>query len=85
MEGFTLESLYNQVIDRLDPKQFAVSSKSTTHALVYILHCIVEALDKGHCYARVLFTGFSKGFDLVDHNFLCDELRSLDVHEVQFN
>lgn len=82
MEGFTLESLYKQVIDRLDPKQFAVSGKSTTHALVYTLHCILEALDKGHCYARVLFTDFSKGFDLVDHNVLCDELRSLGVHEV---
>ena len=82
MEGFTLESLYDQVIDRLDPKQFAVSGKSTTHAFVYILHCIVEALDKGHCYSRVLFTDFSKGFDLVDHDVLCDKLRSLGVHEV---
>ena len=59
--------------------------KTTTHALVYILHCIVEAFDKGHCYARVLFTDFSKGFDLIDHNVLCDELRSLDIHEVLIN
>ena len=33
----------------------------------------------GHCYARVLFTDFSKGFDFVDHNILCTELRNLGV------
>ena len=80
-EGFMLAPLFNQVIDKIDLKQFALPGRSTTHALVYLLHCILEALDNSHCYARILFTDFSKGFDLVDHSVLVSELRDLGVHE----
>ena len=76
-EGFMLAPLFNQVIDRIDLKQFALPGRSTTHALVYLLHCILEALDNSHCYARILFTDFSKAFDLVDHSVLVSELRDL--------
>ena len=77
-EGFILAPLFNQVIDKIDLKQFALPGISTTHALIYLLHCILEALDNSHCYARILFTDFSKGFDVVDHSVLVSELR---VHE----
>ena len=60
VESFTLSSLYSQVFDNIDRLQFALPGKSTTHALIYILHCILEALDNGHCYAKILFTDFSK-------------------------
>ena len=76
-----LAPLFNQVIDKIDLKQFALPGRSTRHALVYLLHCILEALDNSHCYARILFTDFSKGFDLVDHSVLVYELRDLGVHE----
>ena len=82
MEGFSLKSLYKQVVDLLDDKQFAVCGKSTTHALVYLMHCILEYLDKGECYVRLFLADFSKGFDLVDHSVLIAELRSLGVHDV---
>ena len=76
-----LAPLFNQVIDKIDLKQFALPGRSTTHALVYLLHCILEALDNSHCYARIFFTDFTKGFDLVDHSVLLSELRDLGVHE----
>ena len=76
-----LAPLFNQVIDKIDLKQFALPGRSTTHALVYLLHCILEALDNSYCYARILFTDFSKGFDLVDHSVLVSKLRDLGVHE----
>ena len=82
MEGFTLSSFYCQVIDNIDFLQFALPGKSTTYALIYSLHCILEVLDTGYCYARILFTDFSKGFDLVEHNVLCTEVRNLGVHNV---
>ena len=82
LEGFTVEHLLKQVADKLDIKQFSISGKSTTHALVYLLHCILETLDKGNLYARVFFADFSKGFDLVDHNALLNELHFLKVHNV---
>ena len=45
MEGFTLESLLSQIMDKLDPKQFGLPKKSTTQALVYLMHQIHSALD----------------------------------------
>ena len=38
-------SLYSQVTDNIDFSQFALPGKSTTHALIYILHCILKALN----------------------------------------
>ena len=81
MEGLTLDSLFKQVCDKLDTHQFALARKSTTHALVYFLQVIREALDQGDTYARIFFTDFSKGFDLVDHNILIQEMELLGVHE----
>lgn len=69
------------MVDLIDDKQFALAVKSTTHALVYFLQVILEGLDRGDMYARVLFTDFSKGFDLVDHHALLYELEILGVHD----
>ena len=74
MEGLTLDSLFKQVCDKLDTHQFALAGKSTTHALVFFLQVILEALDQGDTYARILFTDFSKSFNLVDHNILIQEM-----------
>ena len=82
LEGFTLEHLLNQVADSLDLKEFSVSGRSTTHALVYMLHVILEALDSRNCFVRIFFADFSKGFDLVDHNALVSELELLNVNNV---
>ena len=54
--------------------------KSTTQALVYNLHLIHAGLDIEHCYARLFFADFRKGFDLVDHNIIISELNNLHVH-----
>ena len=80
MEGFTLDSLLGEVSSKLDTKQFAMPMKPTTQALVYLLHLIHAGLDVGHCYARLFFADFRKGFDLVDQNFIIGELRNLQVH-----
>ncbi|XP_015749855.1 PREDICTED: uncharacterized protein LOC107329704 [Acropora digitifera] len=81
MEGFTLQPLSDQVCENLDDKQFALEGKSTTQALVYLLHLILQSLDDGHSFVRVFFADFSKGFDLVDHNALVLEMQCLGVHE----
>ena len=81
-EGFTLDLLAAEVLDELDIKQFSVSGKSTTHALVYMLHIMLAALDKGNNLIRIIFADFSKGFDLGDHHSLLAELRALDIHPV---
>ena len=82
MERFTINSFMPHVIDQHDPKQYALPNKSTTHALVYLLHHIFAALDSGHNSVRSFFADFRKGFDLVDHNVILNELANLNVHPV---
>ena len=81
MEGFTLSTLLNQVCDKLDAYQFALAGKLTTHALAYFLHALLQSLDHGDVFARVFFADVSKGFNLVDHSMLVQELQFLGVNE----
>ena len=46
MESFTLVRLLPVLLDKLDLKQFALSGRSTSQALVYLLHLKLDALDK---------------------------------------
>ena len=80
LEGFALDSLFQQIVNKLDHKQFSIAGESTVQALVYFLHTILESLDRGENYIHVIFADFSKGFDLVDHNVLMSELELLGVH-----
>ena len=59
---------------------FTLSRISTSHALAYILHIILESLDKGGCLARLFFADFRKGFDLIDHQILLCKLAQFDRH-----
>lgn len=82
LEGFTNRRLLHQVGEYIDPKQFAGKGRATTHALVYRLQAIHEAIDRGISCVRIFFSNFSKGFDIIDHHVLMDELSLLDVDPV---
>ena len=60
MAGFTLDRILPTVVPQLDVKQFAVAGRSTEHALVFILHLALEALDRGNCWVRFFFADFKK-------------------------
>ena len=81
MECFTLTLPLKQVRDKLDINQFALVGKSTNHALIYFLHVFLHALDQGDAYVRVFFADFSKGFNLVDHSILIQQMQLLGVHK----
>ena len=56
LEGFSAKSLLMCVWDKLDSKQFAAFQEdSTTQALVYLLHTILESVDGGEMYVRIFF------------------------------
>jgi len=76
------DRLVTQVSYQIDPRQFARAGHSTTDALVYLLHAVYEAVDTRNCGARLLFADYSKGFDMIDHNVLIEELREMHVHPV---
>ena len=57
-----------------DPCQFgALKGRSTSHALVSILHEWTTALDAGGS-VRAVFVDYRKAFDHVDHNLLIQKL-----------
>ena len=71
--GWILECVSHQ----LDTKQFgSIKGKSTTHALVDILHLWHTALDERK-QVRILFVDYAKAFDHVDHNIFITKLTSL--------
>ena len=82
MEGFTITKLLPQLDNKIDVRQYARKGHSTTDALLYLLQAIYEAIDRGNTAARIFFTDFSKGFDLIDHNILLRKLKTLDVSPV---
>ena len=57
-----------------------MAGKSTSHAITYMLHLALEALDSGDCWIRLFFADFRKGFDLIDHTILVDKLSSFNIH-----
>jgi hypothetical protein len=54
LEGFTLKSLLLQVAVKIDSMRFSFQSKSAIHALVYLLHSILAALESGQCSVLVI-------------------------------
>ena len=85
LEGFTQDHLITQVSNLIDPRQFPHAGHSTTDALVYLLQAVYEAVDTGNCGARLFFADYSKGFDMIDHSVLIEELRKMHVHPVLVN
>lgn len=62
-----------------DPNQFGCRRhRSTTDALIAILHNWQTVLDKGGA-VRALFVDFKKAFDLVNHNLLLEKCISRNV------
>ncbi len=79
---FTITKLLPELDNKIDVRQYARKGHSTTDALLYLLQAIFEAMDRGNTAARIFFADFSKGFDLIDHNFLLHELEKLSVSSV---
>ena len=80
MEGFTAVRIVPQILRQLDPRQFATGGKSSSHAATFILHLLLDALDKWNCAGRLFFADFRKGFDLIDHRILMRKLAKYNIH-----
>ena len=79
LEWFVGQELLSFVSDKLDAQQFgALNGRSTTHALVDIVHNWNAALDAGSS-VRAVFVDYAKAFDHVDHSILLCKLISMGV------
>ena len=75
-ESFVGQWILELIADSIDKNQYGgLKGKSTTHALVVLLHSWHQALDKSKC-VRVLFIDYAKAFDHIDHNLFIQKLQS---------
>jgi len=77
LEGIVRDWLMPSLEPSLDTNQFGCRpGRSTTHALIAIQHKWLQTLDdKGS--VRALFVDFKKAFDIVNHNILLPNSRTL--------
>ena len=79
LESFVGKWILNVIETTIDHRQFgALKGRSTTHALVSLLHSWATALDSGGS-VRIVFVDFQKAFDRVDHNIVLHKLAQRDV------
>jgi hypothetical protein len=82
LESFVGGWILGRIVDKLDDHQYGgLKRRSTTHALVDMLHHWHSAADRGQS-ARVVFIDFAKAFDHVDHNILVAKLLAYDLPDV---
>jgi hypothetical protein len=74
LESFVGAWILERIEDQLDGRQYgALKRRSTTHALVDMLHHWNSATDQGQS-VRIVFIDFAKAFDHVDHSILVAKL-----------
>ena len=82
MEGFTCTRLLPQLEDKIDPRQYTRKGHWTLDALLYKI-ISSDIRGGGHAVVRHVprrfFAYFTKGFDLIDHTILIQELDVGDV------
>ena len=78
-ESYVSKWIMNRILPKLDSSQFgAIRGRSTTHALVDMLHIWHKALDQSQL-ARVMFVDFPKAFDPIDHTIAINNLIELAI------
>ena len=79
LESFIGRWIVGKILPSLDQKQFgAIKGRSTTHALIDMLHTWHSAQDQQKL-ARILFVDFAKAFDRVDHSIVISKLIALGL------
>ena len=79
LESIVGQHLLQFLEPHLDDSQFGSrKGRSTTHAILALLHSWMETLDSGGS-VRSVFVDFRKAFDLVDHNVLFHKLKQFAI------
>ncbi len=61
------------------PSLGGIRNSSTALALLYLTHKWYEVMDTPNIIIRIVFLDFKKGFDLIDHNVLLENMKSIGV------
>ena len=79
-ETFITDWILEDISDKIDLQQYGnVKGVSTSHYLVSLLHFLHQGADKVNSVGTVVFTDFSKAFDMVGHNLLIEKFIHIGV------
>ena len=82
LESFVCCYILEIIRDKLDKRQYgALKGRSTTHALIDVLHHWHHALDNNET-VRAIFVDYTKAFDHINHSTVVRKLYKLGVHNV---
>ena len=81
LERLMIEVLHSEVEPMLDTNQFAYTkNRSTSDAILTIMHLILKHLESPNANARLLFVDFSSAFNLIQPDILLKKLVELKVN-----
>ena len=79
-ERFVADWLMQSIGEKIDKRQFgSIKNSSTTHALLSLVHHLLNETDASKNSVRIFVLDFSKAFDYIDHNILLNKLSVLNV------
>ena len=79
-ERFVADWLMELIGEKIDKRQFgSLKNSSTTHALLSLLHHLLNETDVPKNAVRIFLLDFSKAFDHIDHNILLSKSSDMDV------
>ena len=79
-ESFVVDWINEDIHDEILESQFGgIWNSSTFLALLYLIHKWYEAIDTPNRIIRIIFLDFKKAFDLIDHNVLLKDMKSIGV------
>ena len=85
-ERFVPKRIISSIKDKIDNRQFgSLTNSSTTHALVTLVHHLLQETDVTGNSVRVFILDFSKAFDRIDYNILLGKLTAMDVPQISMN
>ena len=85
-ERFVADWLMQSIGEKIDKRQFgSIKNSSTTHALLSLVHHLLNETDASKNSVRIFVLDFSKAFDYIDHNILLNKLSVLNVPPVITN
>ena len=79
-ETFAVKWMYDDTTWKISDSQYGgLPRSSTVNALVNLLHNWHKLMDERHRVIKIVFLDFCKAFDLIDHNKLLENMRSMGV------
>ena len=85
-ETFVSDCMIPSIKNKIDRRQFgSIKKSSLTHYFISLVHNLSKETHLSKYDVRVFPLGFSKAFDLTDHNILLHKLSELNVPLTIFN